>query len=81
METELYKDIAKRRIRSTFKLSFTNPEEAWKRSFWTLSGLLSVAMYDPNITGQDYENLSCELHNYLEHVYNRESGKEHRNDG
>lgn len=77
MKTDFYKDLAKRRINSIFKLSFTNHEEAWKRAFWSLSGILSVAMYDPCITGQDYEDLSCGLHDFLESVYTRESGEDH----
>lgn len=77
MNSEFYKDLAKKRINGIFKLTGTNPEEAWKRAFWSLSGIISVAMYDTEINAYDYGDLSCTLHNYLEDVYNRYSGKVH----
>lgn len=77
MKASKYEEIAKNRIYWIFEYDFKDPDTAWRRSFWMLTGMLGNALYDDDINREEYENLSCSLYDHLDLVYNKETGKHH----
>lgn len=77
MKASKYEEIAKNRIHWIFEYDLKDPDTAWKRSFWMLSGVLGIALYDDDVNKKEYEDLSCSLHDHLETVYNKKTNKNH----